>query len=96
MKTEKKTGLKGSLIVAGVCTLMLCAWNKQFGPVVVLLFYSFVRHGVQATLPDHRSFALLVLFFALYVWKQMIRSLQKDAWQRCKDLLSDTFVPPLA
>ena len=96
MKTAKKTGLKGSLIIAGVCTLTLCVWNKQFGPAVGLLLYSFARHVFQATLPDHRLFALSALFLALYCWKRMIRSLQKDAWKRSKELLSDAFVLPLA
>lgn len=79
MKSEKKTGLKGSLIVAAVCTLLVWGWNKLFGPIAGLLTSSIVRHGWKATFPDHRSLALLAIFLGFWAVKRMIRSLQRDA-----------------
>lgn len=96
MKTEKKTGLKGSLLVAGVSTVLLCGWNKLFGSVAGLLLYSIARHGFKTTFQDRRAFALLAIFLAFYGVKRIIRSLQKDAWERSKTLLPDVFILPLA
>lgn len=96
MKTEKETKFTGSVIVAGVCTLLLFGWNKLFGSVTGLLLYSLVRHGWRATFPDHHSFAFLAIFLGLYGVKRMIRSLQKDAWARSKFLLPTVLVLPPA
>lgn len=96
MKIARKTKLTGSLIVAGLCTLLLFSWKKLFGSVSGLLLYSVVRHGWKATFPDHHSLALLAIFLGLYGVKLMIRSLQKDAWTRSKSLLPSVLVLPPA
>jgi hypothetical protein len=96
MKTEKKTDLSGSFIIAGVCRLVLYVWDRLFGSVAGLLLYSIFRYGWRATFPDHRSLALFVIFLGLWVVKLMTKSLQKDAWERCKFLLPGLLVLPLA
>jgi cell division protein FtsX len=97
MSAGKKTGFKGSLIVSLLCTVLVWGWNMQFGSVAGRLASSIVHHGWKATFPpDHYSLSLLGIFLGFYGVKRMIRSLQKDAWERSKQLLPDAFVLPPA